>query len=403
MKKVDKTIRNGNTGITLIALVVTIVVLLILASVAISITFGKDGLIAKAQEAAIIQEVADIKDTISMELGNISLEENQNNKKIDDNVKLNRIYDKIQENNLNKKTQRVGNLIIVDNRYVVSMTTGQDAVKADSSVWNYYTWNNWKGYSDTDCLNFGFITGYKGTDKTITIPEYVLDGTTVCPIREIRQNWDAGFTNNDNIEEIIISDNIVKIEQTEFASMKNLRKVTLSDTVADISNNVFASCFKLQECNIPSSLKIISDLMFYRDYALKAIEIPNNVTEIEKEAFSLCLSIEKIEVPSSVKKIDEKAFEYMGINDSIPPYTGEGTSDTDYKTLGYVKGSLKQIILNEGLQEIGDKAFTISATVEKDLKIPSTVTTIGTDTFLYFGKLGGGKLYNSDGSIRSTN
>lgn len=402
MKRVYETMKYGNSGITLIALVVTIVVLLILASVAISITVGQNGLIAKAQEAVLIKEVGDIKETISIELSNISIEEKEDNKKITGNEKIDRIYNKIQENNLTKKTQKIGNLIVVDNRYVVSMTTGQDAVKADSSVWNYYTWKNWNGYADTSYLNFGFITGYKGTDKIITIPEYVLDGTTVCPIREIRQNWDGGFSNNTNIEEIIVSDNIIKIEQTEFANMKNLKKVVLADTVADIENNVFASCFELEECNLPSSLTAIKDLTFYRDYALKSIEIPRNVTEIGKEVFCLCLSIEKIEVPSSVKKIGEKAFEYMGINDEIPPYTGEGTADTGYKNLGYTKGSLKQIVLNEGLVEIGDKAFVLSATVNQDLKIPTSVTSIGTDAFHYFGKLGGGTLYNSDGSKKST-
>ena len=40
-----------NTGITLVALVVTIVVLLILAGVSINLVLGENGLITKAQEA----------------------------------------------------------------------------------------------------------------------------------------------------------------------------------------------------------------------------------------------------------------------------------------------------------------------------------------------------------------
>ena len=55
-----------NTGITLIALVVTIVILLILATVTINITFSEDGLITKAQEAQEAQAIAVLKDRIGI-------------------------------------------------------------------------------------------------------------------------------------------------------------------------------------------------------------------------------------------------------------------------------------------------------------------------------------------------
>ena len=43
---------KGQSGITLVALVVTIVVLLILAAVTITLVFSQDGVIGKAQEAS---------------------------------------------------------------------------------------------------------------------------------------------------------------------------------------------------------------------------------------------------------------------------------------------------------------------------------------------------------------
>ena len=43
--------KKKNTGITLIALVVTIVVLLILAGISITVLFGDSGIIKTAQEA----------------------------------------------------------------------------------------------------------------------------------------------------------------------------------------------------------------------------------------------------------------------------------------------------------------------------------------------------------------
>ena len=47
-----KKIRQANTGITLIALIVTIVILLILAGITINLVFSDNGIIKKAQEAA---------------------------------------------------------------------------------------------------------------------------------------------------------------------------------------------------------------------------------------------------------------------------------------------------------------------------------------------------------------
>ena len=43
--------KNKETGITLIALVVTIIVLIILAGVSINMLVGENGIITKAQEA----------------------------------------------------------------------------------------------------------------------------------------------------------------------------------------------------------------------------------------------------------------------------------------------------------------------------------------------------------------
>ena len=57
-----KKLRQANTGITLIALIVTIVILLILAGITINLVFSDNGIIKKAQEAANkTQEAVDSK------------------------------------------------------------------------------------------------------------------------------------------------------------------------------------------------------------------------------------------------------------------------------------------------------------------------------------------------------
>ena len=57
MKK-TKELKRRTRGITLIALVVTIVILLILAGVSINLVLGPNGLISRAQDAAMKTEEA---------------------------------------------------------------------------------------------------------------------------------------------------------------------------------------------------------------------------------------------------------------------------------------------------------------------------------------------------------
>ena len=64
MKEIYKCRKNYSVdeGITLIALVVTIVVLLILAGITISLVFGSNGVIKKAQEANENTKIAQVRE-----------------------------------------------------------------------------------------------------------------------------------------------------------------------------------------------------------------------------------------------------------------------------------------------------------------------------------------------------
>ena len=65
-----------NKGITLIALVITIIVMLLMASVAIQMSLGKDGLITKANKARIEQARTELLEEGKMQALNYSLRNN---------------------------------------------------------------------------------------------------------------------------------------------------------------------------------------------------------------------------------------------------------------------------------------------------------------------------------------
>ena len=78
-----------NKGITLIALVITIIVMLVMASVAIQMSLGKDGLITKANKARIEQARTELLEEGKMQALNYSLRNNLEGK--NDNI-LNNLY-----------------------------------------------------------------------------------------------------------------------------------------------------------------------------------------------------------------------------------------------------------------------------------------------------------------------
>ena len=65
--------RKNKNAITLIALVITIVIMLFLASVAIQMTMGENGLIAKSTKAQKAQEKAELYETVKLSYTNLKL------------------------------------------------------------------------------------------------------------------------------------------------------------------------------------------------------------------------------------------------------------------------------------------------------------------------------------------
>jgi len=117
--------------------------------------------------------------------------------------------------------------------------------------------------------------------------------------------------------------------------------------------------------SIPKNAKEIKQTAFqYSGFNSQIIEV--NFSEgLEKIGIAAFFSqnIKKIKTPSTLKVIDDSAFGEQGnmINSS---------------------DSLEEIILNEGLIRIGDRAFNCPrATIIENLHIPSSVTLVGQNAF----------------------
>lgn len=140
--------------------------------------------------------------------------------------------------------------------------------------------------------------------------------------------------------------------------------------VKKIGPCAFMNCKNIHSFSLPDGLEVIGDMAFYGcwgtsyndDYYSSPIYLPSSVIEIGKKAFDGACVNQRM--PESLKKVDDGAFESVF------------TYDFQHNRPDY-------LILNEGLEYIGDRAFFSynNALSMKTLVVPSSVTHIGVEAF----------------------
>ena len=153
MKKINK-----NTGITLIALVVTIIVLLILAGVSISMLTGQNGILNRATEAVNKTKNASTTEKIQMAIASYNIE-----KAMDSNLSFKDFCEKedqdlgdikIIEENPSNEIQFIAK---VDGRILVMKKDGSYVwTKSENLVNNGFAENGNKNFEDWEFKNGSF-------------------------------------------------------------------------------------------------------------------------------------------------------------------------------------------------------------------------------------------------------
>lgn len=81
----------NNKGITLIAMIVTIIVLIILAGISINLILGENGIITRAKEAKIEQEIAQITEQLELKKADVAIDNY-------DRVPIDNYIEKVEDN-----------------------------------------------------------------------------------------------------------------------------------------------------------------------------------------------------------------------------------------------------------------------------------------------------------------
>ena len=117
-------------------------------------------------------------------------------------------------------------------------------------------------------------------------------------------------------------------------------------------------------------------MSFYSLKELKSVTIPNSVTSIGSLAFDSCKNLTKVTIPNSVKDIDGYAFSGTAWLDN---FSDDFVIVGDSVLIAY-KGNEKNVIIPNSVQTIGSNAFEECYDLTS-VTIPNSVKKIGNEAF----------------------
>jgi len=196
------------------------------------------------------------------------------------------------------------------------------------------------------------ITGYKGSDSHITLPQ-IHDG---IPVKSI---GDSAFFGSD-IRSINISEGITRIGKSTFQNCVSLTKVIFPDSLNTIGSSAFENCYALEYIDIPNNINQIGKYAF-KNSGLQSVTISADTTN--SLAFAECPYLETVEFTYGAEYIETRAFyncqaiKTISISSSvkiIEPYAFENCKNIHYMNFENVSGWATAIDLTTNKQELSD-------------------------------------------------
>ena len=276
------------------------------------------------------------------------------------------------------------------------------------------------------------VGGYLGSDSLL-----VIDQVAGAPVSKILPN---AFTGNTVLETVTFGSNVKTVMMGAFENCDHLKTVGLAQAAAlqTIGDAAFAGCVQLQKFTLPAQVQTLgadifrgctalqtADLSATADLAeipdsafsdcvqLSSVPLGNGVQSIGSRAFYRCAGLHQLPFPANLRSVGEDAFYGTGLLESEDGCTFWETclcsmdaQDSAVIPEGYtilasnavrakevvlpssmrhlsadcfaVNGNpLQTIVLNDGLQTIGARAF--ASTQIEEITIPDSVTFIGKD------------------------
>ncbi len=185
------------------------------------------------------------------------------------------------------------------------------------------------------------------------------------------------------------------IRSYAFFEHYEIKSIVIGHGVTGINESAFSNCKGLISLTLPNTLKSIGKWAFDDCTSLTKLAIPDSVTNIDIAAFHGCSALRELFIPVSVSLNydDYWMSPFNGCKiDTITITKGTGKmfdyrSNTSSHTPWYTsRNNIKKLILENGIKNIGDYAFSGCDFLTK-IAIPDSVTKIGGYAFNKCSKL----------------
>lgn len=199
--------------------------------------------------------------------------------------------------------------------------------------------------------DYVIITGVAGSPDDIIIPEMLAE-------KEVKAIADNAFNDMGWVRSIEIPNTVVEIGDSAFYSSLSATKISLSDNLYKIGTYAFFGCISVENIRLPLGLRIIGGFAFADCKKLEGIAIPSGVSSIGGGAFS------------GTKWLSSQKDEFVTAGDNILiSYNGDEEKVTVPDEIRVVSAFhdnffLKEVILPESVEEIGEFAF-INSSISK--------------------------------------
>ncbi len=192
-----------------------------------------------------------------------------------------------------------------------------------------------------------------------------LTGNLVIP-DNVKVLGKEAFRNCEGFDgELTLSGNLTSIGESAFFGCKKLTgDLYLPDTCTTIGARAFEYCEGFNgSLHLPEKLEKIDIYTFYECKNLTGeLQLPTTLKTIGHGAFTRCTGLSgTLTVPASVTVIGDGLYERNGAFDGCTGLTG--------------------LVMQEGVQTIGERAFYGCTGLTEGLQIPATVKTIGANAF----------------------
>ena len=355
------------SGITIVALVVTIVVMLILVGVSVTVSIN-GGLFNTTKESTYKTEVSQVKEALEEEIvQRKARRESVDNITIADLDIPNKIKDKYKD-----KLIIIGKDIYYDPSNIEK--DNEEAWLEDMDIianTKFFTYNT-NGDTITGLSESGYTAIENGVTKFVMPTKYVSKDANgnrkVTTITTIEKNaFNATVEGKGacaKIKSVIFPTTLTTLKTNAFDGCNGLEKIDLSNTqVTYIGQYAFSYCMNLKEAILPENLTSLGSGAFWHCEKMEKINL-GRITSVSPYCFQYCTNLKNIEIPDSVTYIAERSFQCCS--------------------------SLEKLIIPSSVTSIDIEAFMWDPAIQ-EIRIPSSVTTMSYNVFSQSAK--GGKMY----------